>query len=148
MRRQLIWALLLVVASFGIASAQETTSGTLTGTVIDAQGAPVPGATVTVTSPQGPKMFVTDANGRFFAPYLTPGKYSVKVELSGFSAVEQKNIDVHLGQRLDLTNLTLKVGGLTEVVEVVGAAPTIDTSSTTTGGVLATFTVAAGATSW
>ena len=52
MRRQLIWALLLVVASFGIASAQETTSGTLTGTVIDAQGAPVPGATVTVTSPR------------------------------------------------------------------------------------------------
>ena len=30
-------------------------------------------------------MFVTDANGRFFAPYLTPGKYAVKVELSGFS---------------------------------------------------------------
>jgi hypothetical protein len=97
MRRQLIWALLLVVASFGIASAQETTSGTIIGTVVDAQGAPVPGATVTVTSPQGPKMFVTDANGRFFAPYLTPGKYSLKVELSGFSAVEQKNIDVHLG---------------------------------------------------
>ena len=53
MRRQLIWALLLVVASFGFASAQETTSGSITGTVVDAQGAPVPGATVTVTSNQG-----------------------------------------------------------------------------------------------
>jgi len=136
MRRQLVWALLLVVASFGLASAQETTSGTITGQVVDAQGAPVPGATVTITSPQGPKTFVTDANGRFFAPYLSPGRYSVKVELSGFSPVEQKNIDVHLGQRLDLGALALKVGGVNEVVEVIGAAPVIDTSSTTAGGVL------------
>src|SRR6185503_3399556 len=136
MRRQLIWALLLVVASFGLASAQETTSGSLSGTVIDAQGAPIPGATVTLTSAEGPKTFVTDSNGRFFAPYLTPGRYSVKVELTGFSAVEQKNIDVRLGQRLDLGSLSLKVGGLQEVVEVVGAAPVVDVGSTTTGGVL------------
>ena len=43
MRRQLIWAVLLVLASFGFASAQETTSGSITGEVVDAQGAPVPG---------------------------------------------------------------------------------------------------------
>jgi hypothetical protein len=136
MRRQLAWALLLVVASFGLASAQETTSGSLAGTVIDAQGAPVPGATVTITSAEGPKTVVTDTNGRFFAPFLTPGRYAVKVELTGFSPVEQKNIDVRLGQRLDLGNLSLKVGSLQELVEVVGAAPVVDTSSTTTGGVL------------
>src|ERR1051325_3446665 len=136
MRRQLIWALLLVVASFGLASAQETTTGSLTGTVVDAQGAPVPGATVTVTSAEGPKTFVTDANGKFFAPYLTPGRYTVRAELTGFSPVEQKNIDVRLGQRLDVGSPTLKVGGVQEVVEVVGAAPVVDTSSTTTGGVL------------
>jgi carboxypeptidase family protein/TonB-dependent receptor-like protein len=136
MRRQLVWALLLVVASFGLASAQETTSGSLTGTVIDAQGAPIPGATITITSAEGPKTSVTDSNGRFFAPYLTPGRYAVKVELTGFSPLEQKNIDVRLGQRLDLGNLALKVGGLQEVVEVVGAAPVVDSSSTTTGGVL------------
>src|SRR5205814_5083450 len=87
-------------------------------------------------SNQGPKTFVTDSTGHFFAPYLTPGRYSVKVELSGFSPIEQKNVDVRLGQRLELPSLVLKVGGLEEVVEVVGAAPTIDTSSTTVGGVL------------
>jgi hypothetical protein len=136
MRRQLVWALLLVAASFGLASAQETTTGSITGHVIDAQGAPVPGATISVTSAQGTKTFVTDGTGRFFAPFLTPGRYSVKVELTGFSAVEQKNIDVRLGQRLELPGLVLKVGGLQEVVEVVGAAPIIDTSSTTVGGTL------------
>ena len=135
MRRQLIWAVALVLSTVGFVSAQETTTGSITGEVVDAQGAPVPGATVTVTSPQGPKTFVTDSTGRFFAPYLTPGKYAVRVELSGFSPVEQKNIDVRLGQRIELAGLTLKVGGLEEVVEVVGSAPVVDTSSTTAGGV-------------
>jgi hypothetical protein len=136
MRRQLIWAVALVLAGFGLASAQETTSGSITGDVIDAQGAPVPGAAVSVISAQGTKTFTTDANGRFFAPYLTPGKYSVRVELSGFSPIEQKDIDVRLGQRLTLSGLTLKVGGLQEVVEVVGAAPVVDITSTTSGGTL------------
>ena len=106
--------------------------------MVDAQGAPVPGATATLTSNQGTKTFVTDSSGRFFAPFLTPGNYSVKVELSGFSPVEQKNINVRLGQRVELTGLTLKVGGLEEVVEVIGSAPVIDTSSTTAGAVLDT----------
>ena len=136
MRRQLIWALVLVLATFGVASAQETTTGSITGEVVDAQGAPVPGATITVTSNQGTKTFVTDANGRFYAPFLTPAVYSVRAELTGFSPVEQKNVRVSVGQRIDLTGLTLKVGGLEEVVEVVGTAPTIDTSSTTAGAVL------------
>ena len=136
MRYRFVFALLLLLASVGFAAAQETTSGSITGEVTDAQGAPVPGATVTVTSDQGSKTFVTDAEGRFFAPYLTPGMYSVKVELTGFTRVEQKGINVRLGQRTTLTGLTLKVGGLEEVVEVVGAAPVVDVTSTTAGGTL------------
>jgi hypothetical protein len=137
MRRQLIWVLALaLLATLGVANAQETTSGSLTGEVNDAQGAPVPGATVTVTSNQGTKTFTTDANGRFFAPFLTPGVYAVKVDLTGFSPVEQKNIQVRLGQRLELSGLTLKVGGVEEVVEVIGSAPVVDTTSTTAGGIL------------
>ena len=62
----------------------------------------------------------------------------MRVELTGFSPVEQKNIDVRLGQRLELSGLTLKVGGLAEVVEVVGSAPVVDTTSTTTGGIART----------
>src|SRR5688500_6677371 len=100
MIRRITWAVVLALVSYG-ASAQETTSGSLAGQVVDAQGAAIPGATVTVTSNQGSKSFVTDANGRFFAPFLTPGRYSVKVELTGFSSLEQKDIDVRLGQRLE-----------------------------------------------
>lgn len=132
-----IGALALILAFAGVATAQETTSGSISGEVRDTQGAAVPGATVTLTSAQGSKTLVTDSQGRFFAPFLTPGTYGVKVELTGFSPVERKNVAVRLGQRVEL-EFSLKVGDLQEVVEVVGAAPVVDTSSTTAGGVLDT----------
>jgi hypothetical protein len=136
MRRQLVWSFLVLFIGAALAAAQEITTGSIAGQVVDAQGAAVPGATVTVTSSQGSKTFVTDNQGRFFAPYLTPAIYTVRVELAGFSPVEQKNVNVRLGQRLELPGLVLKVGGLEEVVEVVGAPPVVDISSTTVGGVL------------
>jgi len=129
-----------ILSCVGAAYAQETTSGSIAGTAVDTQGAAMPGATVTITSPQGTKTYHTDANGRFFAPYLTPGDYAVRVELSGFSPVEQKNIAVRLGQRVSL-DFTLKVGQISETVEVVGAAPVVDTSSTTIGGILTSDTI-------
>ena len=110
MTHRLICLVALVLASGGLVLAQETTTGSLAGIVVDVTGAVLPGATVTVTSAQGDRTFVTDGDGRFFAPFLTPGRYGVKVELMGFSSIEQKDIDVHLGQRYELQTLTLKVG--------------------------------------
>jgi outer membrane receptor protein involved in Fe transport len=134
-RHFLLFAVVALLASVGMVHAQETTSGSIAGEVLDSQGAVMPGATVTITSPQGVKTLVTDSSGRFFAPFLPPGDYAVKVELPGFSPVERKNIAVRLGQRVSL-DFTLKVGQVTETIEVVGSAPTVDTSSTTIGGVL------------
>jgi hypothetical protein len=125
----------MTLAVAGLASAQETTGGSLAGAVTDAQGGAVPGATVTVRSPQGIKTFVTDSSGRFFAPYLTPGNYSVSAALSGFTTVEHKNVVVRLGTRTELA-FGLKVSDVQEVVEVVGEAPVIDKTSTTVGGIL------------
>jgi hypothetical protein len=119
----------------GIARAQETTTGSIAGAVTDAQGLAVPGATVTLTTPQGDRTFVTDADGAFLAPFLPPGVYAVRVELSGFRTLDRQNIEVQLGQRVQLT-LPLQIGAVTESVSVSGAAPVIDRSSTTTGTVL------------
>jgi hypothetical protein len=127
-------ALVLALHRRGIA--QETTSGSIGGQVFDAQGAPVPDSTILLTSDQGAKVFTSDSNGRFFAPFLTPGRYALRVELAGFSPVERKGIDVRLGQRLDIAGLVLKVGTIEEQIDVSGASPTVDTSSTTVGGVL------------
>src|SRR4051812_12240370 len=125
-------AIFLLVAL--TASAQETT-GAIRGRIVDAQGLAVPGATVTATGPQGTKTAVTDAEGRFSIPFLTPGVFGVRGELQGFKAVEQKNVTVSLGQAVDLS-LEMEVGGLSETVQVTGSSPIINTSSTTTGAVL------------
>ncbi len=127
--------LALGVALAAPARAQEITTGSLAGVVHDEQGAVVPGASVTLVSEHGTRTLVTDAQGRFFAPFLKPGRYAARVELTGFVSVEQKGIDVRLGARLELSPLTLKVGA-EEQIEVVASAPVVDTSSTTAGGVL------------
>jgi hypothetical protein len=135
MRKALLLGVALALAFTGAAYAQETTSGTIAGQVLDPQGAAVPGATVTVTSPQGEKTYTTDAEGRFIAPFLVPAMYDVRVELTGFKTIEQKGIMVRLGQRSRL-NFTLAVSQVQETVEVVGSSPVIDLSSTTAGGVM------------
>jgi hypothetical protein len=129
------FAAVCVLLTAALAVAQETTTGSIAGRVVDAQDLAVPGATVTVITPQGPRTFTSDSSGAFFAPFLTPGTYEVKVELQGFRTLDRPNIDVRLGQRVELT-LPLQVGALTESVNVTSAAPVVDTSSTTTGAVI------------
>ena len=124
----------LLLALVGVASAQNTT-GTLTGKLTDTQGLAVPGATVTVTGPQGEKSFVTDGEGRFNAPFLVPGTYSIHAELQGFKATDIKGVAVSLGQTTDV-GIKMEVGGLTETVEVTASQVIIDSASTTTGAVL------------
>jgi len=78
------------------ASAQDTT-GTISGRIVDALGSSVPGVTVTATGPQGDKTAVTDNEGRFTVPFLTPGLYVVHAELQGFNAVDRTDVEVRLG---------------------------------------------------
>jgi outer membrane receptor protein involved in Fe transport len=126
--------LLLLLATSAVVLGQETT-GTISGRVLDAQDLPVPGATVAVTGPQGSRSATTDAGGRYSVPFLTPGTYSLRVELQGFRPFARENISVSIGQTLTIT-ARMEVGGLAETVSVVGAAPMIDVTSTTTGSIL------------
>ncbi len=135
MQRTYVWTLACLLLIANSASAQETTTGSIAGRVTDGQQLALPGATVTVVTPQGPQRFVTDADGRFFAPFLTPGRYEIDVALSGFRPLHRANVDVRLGQRVDLA-LPLELGGITEAVNVSAAPPVIDRSSTTTGAVI------------
>jgi len=131
------WVLLfaLVVTVVSVAYGQESTTGTIFGRVTDEQGGVVPGATITVSSEMGTKIAVSDANGRFLVPYLTPGLYSVHVELSGFAPIDQGNVDVRLGQRTELL-FELKVGGIAETVTVLENSPVVDVTTTTIGGTI------------
>ena len=108
--------------------AQQPITGAVSGFVTDETGAALPGATVTLTSGQGASTLVTDRTGRFLAPYLTPGTYAVRAEMAGFGAVERHDVEVRLGQRVDLT-FSLPVGTFAEAVDVRGASPVIDFTS-------------------
>ena len=125
----LVFAITLGASHVGLG--QETT-GAISGRVVDSQGLPIPGATVTATGPQGTKPAVTDGTGNFTVPFLTPGTYAVRIELQGFTPFAREGVVVRLGQTVDIP-ATLIVGGLAESVEVRGTPDTINTRSTTTG---------------
>jgi len=133
-----LWVFALAAALLYAPSAMAQTTGQIIGTVVDAQNAAVPGATVTATSAslQGERTAVSDATGNYRFPTLPPGLYTVKAELTGFQASEQKNIPVALSQTVTV-NFTLQIAGVSTQVTVVGASPYVDTTSSA-GGVTAT----------
>src|SRR4051812_29895812 len=110
---------LLYLCGGGKAHAQSTT-GTIRGHVNDAQGLPLPGVTVSVTSPnlQGTRTAVTAENGDFVITVLPSGTYTVTFELSGFQRATQS---VSLAPTQDLPiRIELGPADVTEEVTVVG----------------------------
>jgi outer membrane receptor for ferrienterochelin and colicin len=105
----------------GLAQAQSTT-GTISGRVIDLQQAAVPGATVTVESPnlQGVRMAVTSETGDYVIPVLPSGTYTITFELSGF---ERQRRSVSLAPAQILTeDARLGPAPVEETLQVVGRA--------------------------
>ena len=120
-----VWAVPFVVASLCLAGAssafaQGGTTGTLTGTVVDAQGSAVPGATVTVTEAEttAARTVVSNENGLFRIAGLDPGRYTLKVELTSFKPVSIADIALSSAEIRDLGKLKLEVGALTETLTV------------------------------
>jgi hypothetical protein len=113
------------------AGAQETT-GALQGTIKDASGAVVPGATVTVTTPAliGSKVLTTDSSGYFHFANLPPGTYTIVVSTKGFDTLKRDNVTVEVGH-VPTLDLVLKIGEVTTVVEVNTSGPQIDTTTVT-----------------
>jgi hypothetical protein len=122
--------------------AQSSTTGSIEGTVTDNSGAPMPGVTVEIRSPQlqGAKTDVSDASGRFRFPLLPPGTYNLTASLSGFSPVKQNNVAVSLGRTVTL-DITMSAA-VTEQITVTAAAPVVDVTSTTTGANITSETMA------
>src|SRR5436309_986316 len=89
----------LFAASAARAAAQGTT-GSLAGFVTDETGAALPGATVTVQQVETDqkRVIVTDAAGRYRAQQLSPGKYTVTVELPGFRTARVADLALTVGQ--------------------------------------------------
>jgi hypothetical protein len=115
----------------------QTVTGELVGTVFDASGAAIPGATVVATNTATGAQATanTSASGEYRLRNLPVGTYNLKASAGGFSTTEVKNLTVSLNVTAT-ANLTLQVGEAKTTVEVSAAAVTIDT---TTAQVQSTF---------
>src|SRR5207342_1554597 len=75
---------------------------------------------------------ITDAHGGYTAREIEPGRYRVRCELSGFAPAEVPDVKLLLGKTLKIAT-TLRIGALTESVQVLGESPLIDVGSTARG---------------
>lgn len=128
----LCWSVCLLLASAAVA---QVNTGRINGTVMDNSGAVVTTATVTATNPETGASQPTKTNntGEYSFPFLPPASYNLRVEASGFATQQQRAVVLAVGQILTL-NFTLKPGSASEVIEVTGEAPLVETGRSDIGG--------------
>lgn len=119
-----------ILAVFSVSIFAQVTSGNLTGSVLDATGAGIPGADVVATNTATNVQFRTTAgqSGQYRIPNLQVGTYSLDVSASGFTKTQLKNIAVDLN-KTSTVNVTLQVGEASTTVEVSEAGTAIDTTT-------------------
>jgi hypothetical protein len=119
----------LCTMSFGLASAQ-TSTATLSGTVLDPNGAVVPGANITVTEIATglQRTATTNDQGSFTIPLLKPSIYLLQVEHQGFLTAEVRDITLNVGDERSL-RIQMKVGDVKETVNITAETPLINEST-------------------
>src|SRR5438128_7752837 len=123
--------LLTMLALSANARAQtQITTGTIQGTVSDANGAVLPGANIEIKNLDTNlvKTLTTDEGGRFVALAMPPGKYSITVSKTGFAKAVAESVELTVGQALNLP-VAMKISGV-EAQVTITAAPTVDTVKT------------------
>ncbi|MFB3827852.1 MAG: TonB-dependent receptor domain-containing protein [Bryobacteraceae bacterium] len=115
-----------------LASAFAQATATLHGTVVDATGGAVPGASVVATSVESnqSRTVFTDEAGRYLIPLLPVGHYQVRIEKQGFSPFLQQNVLLQVNTDI-LVDARLEVGATTERVVVRSQAELVQTNSST-----------------
>src|SRR5689334_8418296 len=128
--RRVLLALAVTMATVMPVAAQ--TTGTVAGSVKDAQGGVIPGATVTMTSEtRGTKVpgVVTNGQGDFVFVNIAPDSYQLQVAMSGFKTLVRGGVAVSPGERVPLPTLVIEVGGATETVNVTAESALIQAQS-------------------
>lgn len=126
-------SILTVLLFCGVVVIGQTNKGGISGTVLDANGGAVPGATVTVTnlSTNQAQSTTTSESGSFSISSLDPVTYNIMVEAAGFKRATLEKIKVDTATTAS-ANIMLEVGKVEETVVVTSDAATISTESGTT----------------
>ena len=116
----------------------QTTYGSIVGTATDPTGASVPNVEVTVTNEETgvAQTRTTNELGAYSFTTLYPGSYAIHAEASGFRPVDIRQIVLQVNQTARF-DLAMEVGQVTEIIEVVAAAPVLATDTSDVGHVVA-----------
>ncbi len=138
------WIMLIVAISIlGTGQAYAQVAGaTLTGTVKDSSGAVIPNAQVVITDvATGVTRTVSPGSaGLYAAPNLLPGTYEIRVTATGFSTEVQKGVTLTVGAQ-QILDFTMRVGQMSQTVEVTTEAPTVELTSSELGATVNSTTV-------
>ena len=131
----MLCALAIALCLSGLAVGQEVT-GSIVGTVKDASGAVVPGATVTITDPSKDNIVIrtvtANDGGEFSAPNLPVSTYDVTIEAPNFKKFVSKGVKVDVGQRRPV-DVALEAGNIAESVTVQADQVAVELSTPTAG---------------
>jgi len=133
--RKLVFAALAVVLLPAVALAQVS----LAGVAKDSSGAVLPGVTVEATSPvliEKTRSATTDGTGQYLIVDLRPGTYTVTFTLAGFNVVKREAVDL-AGAGVVTINADMKVGNVTETINVTGETPVVEVQTTRREAVIA-----------
>ena len=130
-------ALLLTIAFATGAVFAQNFSAAISGIVHDASGAVVPGVTINVKHTESglTRTTITNETGGYNVPALPVGAYEITTELAGFKQQVRRGITLAIGQEAVL-NFTLEVGGAAEQVQVTEEAPLVNTTLSSTSGLI------------
>ncbi len=120
----------------------QVTGATLTGTVKDSSGAVIPNAQVVIMDvATGVTRTVSPGGaGLYTAPNLLPGTYEVRITATGFSTAVQKGVILTVGEQ-QVLDFTMRVGQMSQTVEVTTEAPTVELTSSELGATVNAATV-------
>ena len=129
--------LLALLLSWTLTASAQSGTGQLSGTVTDANGARIPGATVTITNVDTAleRRVVTDDDGNFALQLLPPGKYKTEVTAPGFKPVVIQELNVNVAQTATV-DVTLEAGTVQEAVTVTAEQPLVQQESSQVGRVI------------
>ncbi|MFY9559675.1 MAG: TonB-dependent receptor [Terriglobales bacterium] len=124
-------ALLALLFAAAFAMAQGIVTGSISGTVEDAQGAVVTNAKVTAKDVATNREYSGDtgSSGIFTLRALPPGTYAVTIQAPNFRKYENKGVVVSVGSGADLGHIKMEVGAASETLTVEGTAPLIETNT-------------------
>jgi outer membrane receptor protein involved in Fe transport len=130
-----LMACMILIATLGAAQTLDT--GIL-GTVTDQGGAAIGAATVTITQPATglSRSVTTGPEGNYEVRYLTPGEYTVSIQVPGFKTERRTGIVLQISQ-LARIDISLQIGQVQETVEVTATAPILQTENAVIGEVVA-----------